>query len=599
MATQSDNIPTVYGDGGPLAPIPDDLTIPQFLFDSHHPLGAVPQLARPPAWFIDDDTGREVTGDELRARVWGVANAMHMRWGIGNDDVVCIYSPNHMDYPVVLWATHRVGGIVTGANPAYTTDELLYQLRITRARLLFVSADTLATGLAAARAAGIPPDRVVLFDAPSPGAHGRVTVDALVREGLAQPKRYVEPRLAPGEGKRKVALLFFSSGTTGKPKAVMISHHSVIANTLQMRQYCDRHDADKPIPKKTYAPGDRMLGMLPFYHIYGVISCMHFFIFSGGTVVVVPRFNFENMLKSIVRYKIAHIALVPPMVVLLCKHPAVRSYDLSSIKTASSAAAPLSPELTLQLARLLPHSAIGQGYGMTETCTSVTFPQLFARVGTPGSAGVLVPGTAVRVRRPDGSWARAGEGEGESGELVVWSASVAMGYLDNPEETAATFKDGWVYTGDVGYVTKDKEVFIIDRIKELIKVRGFQVAPAELEGLLLDHPDVADVCVVGAPDEYSGELPFAFVALKDAVRARVARDPAEEQRVREAIMQGQYVAENKTQYKHLAGVHFVDAVPKIPSGKLLRRVLRDRLRELLREGKVVLVQPGAKGRAKL
>ncbi|KAI0363875.1 acetyl-CoA synthetase-like protein [Pilatotrama ljubarskyi] len=595
MAANSDNIPTVYGDGGPLAPVPDDLTVPQFLFDSHHPLGAIPQQARPAAWFIDDDTGREVTGDELRARVWGVANAMHMRWGMGNDDVVCIYSPNHMDYPVVLWATHRVGGIVTGANPAYTVDELVYQLQITKTRLLFVSPDTLQAGLEAARITGIPGDRVVLFDA-VPGA-SHISVNELVQEGLAQPKRYVEPRLKPGEGKKKIALLFFSSGTTGKPKAVMIPHHSVIANTLQMRQYCDRHDADKPIEKKTYAPRDRMLGMLPFYHIYGVISCMHFFIFSGGTVVVVPRFNFENMLKSIERYKIAHIALVPPMVVLMCKHPAVKNYDLSSIKTASSAAAPLSPELTLQLARLLPHSFIGQGYGMTETCTSVTFPQLFSRVGTPGSAGVLVPGTAVRIRKEDGTWAKAGEGESESGELVVTSPSVALGYLDNPEETAATFKDGWVYTGDVGYVTKDKDLFIIDRIKELIKVRGFQVAPAELEGILLDHPDVADVCVVGAPDEYSGELPFAFVALKDGVRARVAKDAKEEQRVCEAIIK--YVADNKTQYKWLAGVQFIDAIPKIPSGKLLRRVLRDRLKELLLEGKIKLVQPGAKGRAKL
>ncbi|KAI0648724.1 acetyl-CoA synthetase-like protein [Trametes meyenii] len=582
--TTAGGIPTVYGDGGPLVPIPDDVTIPQFLFDTRHPLGGVSSNARPPAWFIDDTTGREVTGDQVRARVWGVANAMHTRWKL-----VCIFGPNHIDYPVVLWATHRVGGIVTGANPAYTADELTCQIRITHAIVLFVHPDCLQVGLAAARATGIPDDRVALFDRDPRGKH--VTVEDLVKEGLAQPRHYVEPRLRPGEGKTKIALLFFSSGTTGKPKAVMIPHHSVIANTIQMRQYADRHDGDLPIEKKTYAPGDRMLGVLPFYHIYGVVSCLHFFMFSGGTVIVVPRFNFENMLKSIERYKVAHIALVPPMVILFCK--ALKSYNLSSVKTASCAAAPLSAELTLQLARVLPTSYIGQGYGMTETATSVAFPHLFVRVGTPGSAGVLIPGTALRVRKEDGSWG----GYGDVGELVVAGPSMAIGYLDNPKETAETFRDGWVHTGDVGYVNEEKELFIIDRSKELIKVRGFQVAPAELEGFLLDHPDIADVCVIGAPDEYSGELPYAFVSLKEEARVRVSRGAEQEEHARTVIMK--YVADHKTQYKWLAGVIFVDSVPKSPSGKLLRRLLREKLNELMKDGKIKLVQPGSRARAML
>ncbi|KAI0356904.1 acetyl-CoA synthetase-like protein [Trametes cingulata] len=591
MTTKSSEIPTVYGDGGPLAPIPDDVTIPQFLFDGHHPLGGEALHARPPAWFIEDATGREVTGDQVRARVWGLANAMSIRWGIGNNDVVCVYGPNHIDYPVVIWATHRVGGILTGANPAYTADELVYQIRTAKATVLFVHPDSLQVGLEAARKAGIPDSRVVLFDPVAGDSH--LTVHDLIKEGLAQPRHWVEPRLKPGEGKKKLALLFFSSGTTGRPKAVMIPHYALIANVIQMKQYADRHDADKPNEKKKYAPGDRMLGVLPFYHIYGVVVSLHFFVFSGGTLVVVPRFNFENMLKSIVRYKIGHLAIVPPMIVLLCKHPAVKNYDLSSVKMTTSGAAPLSAELTHQVARVLPNSAIGQGYGMTETCTTFSFPQLFMRVGTPGSAGVLIPGTGLRILKADGTWG----GYNETGQLVVTGPSMAIGYLDNPQATAETFKDGWVYTGDEGYVNEKKELFIIDRIKELIKVRGFQVAPAELEGLLLDHPDVADVCVVGAPDDYSGELPFAFISLKEDARARIKSDPKEEERVREAIIK--FVADRKTQYKWLAGVMFVDVVPKNPSGKLLRRVLRDRLKELMKEGKIKLVQPGAKTRAKL
>ena len=198
----------------------------------------------------------------------------------------------------------------------------------------------------------------------------------------------------------------------------------------------------------------------------------------------------------------------------------------------TSGAAPLSAELTHQVARVLSNACIGQGYGMTETCTSFSFPQLDMRVGTPGSAGRLLPGTAVRVRMPDGTWG----GVGAQGELVVTGPSMAIGYLDNAAATRETFQQGWVHTGDEGYVDADNQLFIVDRIKELIKVRGFQVAPAELEGLLLDHPDVADVCVIGAPDEYSGELPFAFVALPDAARQRVKGDPQEAQRIREGIM---------------------------------------------------------------
>ncbi|KAI0657466.1 acetyl-CoA synthetase-like protein [Cubamyces menziesii] len=593
----SSSIPTIYGDGGPLAPIPDDVTIPQFFFNNHHPLGGQALHERPPAWFIDDTTGREVTGDELRARVWGLANAMHIRWNLGDNDVVCAFGPNHIDYPVVIWAIHRLGGVLTGANPTYTEDELVYQIRTARATVLFVHPDSLAVGLAAARTAGIPDDRVVLFHRTPdvPAGAGHLTIDELVREGLGRPRAWVEPRLKPGEGKTKLALLFFSSGTTGRPKAVMIPHYAVIANVIQMKQYADRHDAGKPNSQKKYAPGDRMLGVLPFYHIYGIVVSLHFFVFTGGTLVIVPRFNFENALKSIVRYKIAHLALVPPMVVLLCKHPLTKNYDLSCVKMTTSGAAPLSAELTQQVARVLPNSGIGQGYGMTETCTTFSFPQLFMRVGTPGSAGVLIPGTGLRILKADGTWGTYGE----KGQLVVTGPSMAIGYLDNPQATAETFKDGWVYTGDEGYVNEAKELFIIDRIKELIKVRGFQVAPAELEGLLLDHPDIADVCVVGAPDDYSGELPFAFIALKEEARARIAKDAAQEQQIRDAIMK--FVADHKTQYKWLAGIEFVDVVPKNPSGKLLRRLLRDKLKELMKDGKIRLVQPGAaaKARAKL
>ncbi|KAI0705344.1 amp dependent CoA ligase [Earliella scabrosa] len=586
-ATADANIPTIYGDGGPLAHIPDDVTIPQFFFDSHHPLGGEALHLRNPSYFIDDTNGRHVTGDEVRARVAGLANSLHIRWNIGNNDVVCVFGPNHIDYPIVIWATHRVGGIVTGANPSYTADELVYQIQTAKATVLFVHPDSLKVGLEAARTAGIRDDRIILFDKVPGDSH--ITIHELVKEGLAQPKRWAEPRLKPGEGKTKLALLFFSSGTTGRPKAVMIPHYAVIANCVQMKQYANTRDGNKPNSEKLYRAGDVALGVLPFYHIYGVVVSLHFFLFCGITLAIVPRFNFENMLKSVERYQVAHLALVPPMI-----HPAVKNYNLDCVRMLTSGAAPLSPELTNQVAQVLKNSGIGQGYGMTETCTTFSFPQLDMRVGTPGSAGRLIPGVACRILKADGTWG----GVGDQGQLVVTGPSMAIGYLDNEEATKETFKDGWVYTGDEGYVNDRKELFIVDRIKELIKVRGFQVAPAELEGHLLDHPDIADVCVVAAPDEYSGELPFAFVSLKDGVRERVLKDRKEEERVKQSIMK--HVSDHKTQYKWLAGVEFIEVVPKNPSGKLLRRLLRDRLKEGMQNGSIKLVQPGAKKeRAKL
>ncbi|KAI0943774.1 hypothetical protein AcW1_002857 [Taiwanofungus camphoratus] len=330
---------------------------------------------------------------------------------------------------------------------------------------------------------------------------------------------------------------------------------------------------------------------------------MHFSLFYGGTIVVIPKFNFVEMLKSIERHRINYLSVVPPMVVLLCKasrptrdsvlstdvafafagtqHPAVKDYDHSSLRSLTCGAAPLSAELTRQLAERFPNISIGQGYGMTETSTTVAFPQSDQKIGTLGSAGRLIPGIVARVVKPDGTLA----GYGEPGQLVVRGPAMALGYLNNEEATKETFVDGWVHTGDEVIINKGAELFIVDRIKELLKVRGYQVAPAELEGHLLDHPDVSDVCVVGVPDDYSGELPLAFVVPSLAALERIQKDPAEADKIRAAL--AKHVADAKVHYKRLAGgVVFLDAIPKNPSGKLLRRVLRERARELKEQGKL-------------
>ncbi|PCH35748.1 amp dependent CoA ligase [Wolfiporia cocos MD-104 SS10] len=555
----------VYGPGE-LAPIPDDLSIVQFMHDHHHSTRPVPKDFAP--WFIEEETGRQIGYEDVKTRTNALAQALHARWGIGELQI-CIFSPNHVDYPIVTWAAFRLGAIISAANPAYTADELVYQLSATHAKLLVVHPWNLAAGRAAAQAVGLPAARIVLLER-VPHA-GLVTLAELVAAGAAVPRTFVERALRPGEGRTKLAFLSFSSGTTGLPKAVQIPHFSLIANVVQIASFAktDPH----PPKEHRYRPGDVSMAVLPFYHIYGQVINMHFMPFYGYSVVIIPKFDFLGMLNSIQRYRINFLPVVPPMIVALCKHPAVQKYDLSSVRHIASGAAPLSSELTLQLAKVLPNASVGQGYGMTETCTAISFPQIDMHICTPGSAGVLLPGVVVRVVREDGALAPVGE----TGELVVYSPSNAVGYLNNDEATRETFRDGWVHTGDEVYVNEKKELFVVDRIKDLIKVKGFQVAPPELEGHILELPDVSDVCVVGVADEYSGEVPRAFVVPSAGAQERIKGSADEAQRIKDTIIK--HIADHKVHYKRLAGgVEFIDAVPKNPSGKILRRILRDRTR---------------------
>ncbi|KAG2145837.1 hypothetical protein DEU56DRAFT_183761 [Suillus clintonianus] len=549
--------------------VPDDLTLPQFILDSSHPLRPIPSSHVP--WFIEDASGRGVGHEEVRARTYGLANGLSLRFGLKENDLVVIFSPNHIDYPVGIWATHRLGGIVSCANPANNIDELLHQLKVVHASLIIAHSSSLHTALGAAQAAGLPSERVITFD-----ESNQMTVDTLIQQGLRSEPNFVERRLRKGEAKTKVAFLSFSSGTTGKPKAVAISHFGPIMNVILMAEHQKVNKNYAPWEEQRFRPGDVLAGALPFFHIYGLVLALHFMPFCSISVVVIPKFNFTEFLDSVVRHRINHLQLVPPQIVLLCKHPAMKNYNLDCVRLVMCGAAPLSASLVDQLVKILPNAEIGQGYGMTEASGTIAMFSVDTKIGVLGSAGRLAPGIVAKVIKHDGTLA----GFNEPGELQVKIPSVALGYLNNDEATKETFVDGWLRTGDEVVIREDLEVFIVDRLKEIMKVKGFQVAPAELEGCLLDHPDVADTCVVPISDSYSGELPMAFVVLHANAVKRIAVDPAEVERVKVSIKK--HVADNKVTYKHLAGgVEFVDVIPKNPSGKLLRRVLRDRARDLV------------------
>ncbi|KAF9806749.1 hypothetical protein IEO21_08558 [Rhodonia placenta] len=571
----------IYGPGGTLPPIPDDLTIAQFILDAAHV--SRPQVVT--SCLIDDSTGRKTKMDEVcvRIRTRALAQSLKTHWDIVNLLEILFLERCLADYPVAVWAVHLLGGIVTAANPAYTTGELEHQLVTTEAKLMIVHPASYAVALRAASTAGLPMERIILIDSlKDANSRPHHIVQELITEGYQHHSILVESRFRPGEGRTRLAFLSFSSGTTGKAKAVCIPHCATIAAVIQLAHLVNSQPRSSD--ERKIRPGDVWLA-----HIYGLVVMMHFAFFYGGALIVVPRFNFVEMLKSIERYRVNVLPVVPPQVVLLCKHSDVKNYDLRSIRLLISGAAPLSAELITQLSQILPSASIGQGYGMTEVVGSIAFPQMEQKIGTPGSAGRLVPGMIARVVHPDGTIAKIGE----PGHLLISGPATALGYLKNEEATKETFIDGWVHTGDEVIINEQSEIFILDRIKELLKVKGYQVAPAELEGHLLDHPDVADVCVVGLPDDYSGELPLAFVVPSTKATERIKRDPAEAERVRAVLMK--HVADAKVHYKRLAGgVEFVESIPKNPSGKLLRRVLRERAREMQKQGKL-----SSKPRAKL
>ncbi|KAF8904128.1 phenylacetyl-CoA ligase, partial [Gymnopilus junonius] len=563
-------------------PHSDNVTTPQFIFDYNHEIR--PKRPSEAPWLIQDDSGRKFFEPELRHRTHGLANGLKLKYNIGaivdTIETFVICEPCPIDYPVAIWAVHRLGGVISGANPDFTSSELLYQLQTTKASVMIVHPDSLATALDTARKAGLAEDRIVLFDTNNITTDmykKYETVGNLFEFGLRNKTSFTERTLAPGEGKTKLAFLSFSSGTTGRPKAVAIPHFALIANVVQIavhnkvgQSYCDWED-------QRYRPGDVAIGVLPLYHIYGLVINLHYVLFCGMSLVVVPKFNFVEMLKSIVRHRISHLLLVPPQVVLLCKHPAVKDYDLRKyVRLIMSGAAPLTHELELLLFEMLPNAHIGQAYGMTETSSATIMWSLDRKRGVSGSSGQLLPGTVARIVKLDGSLA----GYDEAGELIIKTPSIALGYANNAEATKETFLDGWVKTGDEVKIRKeDGEVFVLDRLKEIMKVRGFQVAPAELEGCLLDHPDVSNACVVGVPDDYSGEVPLAFVALTANAAKKASKSKAAAEDIKASIIK--HVGDNKIYYKHLAGgVEFVSVIPISPSGKLLRRVLHDQAKEL-------------------
>src|SRR6185369_15880761 len=306
-----------------------------------------------------------------------------------------------------------------------------------------------------------------------------------------------------------------------------------------------------------FRSNDILLCVLPLFHIYGLVVVLNMGLHLGATIVVMPRFDLEHFLSLIQQYHVTMSHIVPPIVLKLAKDPLVDNYDLSSLNMIFSGAAPLGSELSLECMDRI-GCGIRQGYGMTETSpVTHTSPADPAKM-KHGSVGTAAPNTECKLVDP----ATGDElGPNQEGEVCVRGPQNMKGYLNNPEATARTIDaDGWLHTGDIGYADEDGHFFIVDRAKELIKYKGFQVPPAELEAVLLTHPCVADAAVIPYPDDEAGEVPKGILVLREQVEP-------------EAILE--FVAERVAPHKRIRHLEFVDKIPKSPSGKILRRVLVD------------------------
>ncbi|MDB5078123.1 MAG: 4-coumarate--CoA ligase family protein [Chloroflexi bacterium] len=514
-----------------------DITIPELTFTDFTLQKAAERLTQPA--LIDGPSGRTLTYGQLLEYIRRVGANLHAR-GFKKGDVLAILLPNLPEYAAAFHGAASIGGVLTTINPLYTAEELTFQLSDTRAKYLLTLPMFIEKAIEGAKNTSIE-EIFVLGEAP-----GATPFAALLQPADSAPPVNIDVH-------RDLLVIPYSSGTTGLPKGVMLTHNNVVSFVSMIRVAAGYH------------PGQKYLAVLPFFHIFGMVGIMGNCLVAGATMVTMPRFDLEQFLQLIQDHKIAGACLVPPIVLALAKHPIVDKYDLSSLEWLLSGAAPLSADLQKACAARL-NCAVVQGWGMTETSCGASIVPLDQAGKRPGAAGMLIPNQEYRV--VDYTTGED-QGPGHQGEIWLRGPNIMQGYLNQPQATADTINsEGWLYTGDIGYIDEEGYLFIVDRIKELIKYKGLQIAPAELEAVLLSHPAVADAAVIGRADEEAGEVPKAFVVLKSPVNA-------------EELLA--FVSEKVAPYKRIRKLEIIDQIPKSASGKILRRVLVAKERELEKE----------------
>ncbi|KAF4236380.1 hypothetical protein CNMCM6457_002362 [Aspergillus fumigatiaffinis] len=543
-----------------------DVHLAMLLFQSpSHPLSKTNKC------FIDVDQPDTLYLTTHEFRLWSQRVAAGLRkLGVKTGDRVLVFSGNSIAFPVLYMGILMAGAIFTSANPAYIARELGYQVKDSGAVVVLCAETSIETAIVGVKLGGLSPNRIFVFnEALFQHARGLSHKDyrtdfrsvgcrywgELVADEEEGNSFHWDELSNPILSSRTLALNY-SSGTTGVPKGVEVSHKNVIANILQFN-YLAQLDPGY----KEKASRSRWLCPLPMYHAMGQNMFIGIAITRGIPVYLMTKYDFAKFLRTIERFRITDLTLVPPIVIRMAKDPQTSQHDLSSIETIFCGAAPLGKEACDEAERLWPNGQVNikQGWGMTETTSIVTAWHPLER-SDDASVGELVPNCEARVVADD---AVTELGRNQPGELWVRGLNVMKGYWRNKKATEECLtSDGWLKTGDVAYIDDDNKWHIVDRKKELIKVKGNQVAPAELEGLLIEHPAIADVAVIGIPHG-NDEQPRAYVVLQ----AGKAASPEEI---------ANFLNSRVSRIKRVTGgVVFVDSIPKNPSGKILRKVIWD------------------------
>ncbi|KAJ9559340.1 hypothetical protein OSB04_013954 [Centaurea solstitialis] len=475
----------------------------------------LPTYSNRPA-LIDPRSNQIITFSQLKQRVSVLAHALRHTHNISKGDVVLIFSPNSILFPVAFFALASIGAITTTANPVYTVNELSHQINDSKPKLI-ITVDELRF-------------KVNGFNLPIVDLEKENYSDL---DLIEKSRNGSAPAPVPSVSQNDVAALLYSSGTTGLSKGVVLTHRALMATALMVTS-----------DQEFYDKGRRsvFLCVVPLFHIMGLITVTYSQLQRGNTVVVMPRFALEKALEAMEKYGVTHLYTPPPVVVAMAKRAAVvRRYDTTSLREIVSGAAPLGKDVMDECSKVLPHAKILQGYGMTESGGIASIENTQMGSSHSGSSGVLCPGMESKIIDIETSKHLP---PNHLGEIWLCGPNLMQQYFHNKEETEQTIdKEGWLHTGDLGYFDEEGRIYIVDRLKELIKYKGYQVAPAELEALLITHPEIMDAAVIPYPDEEAGEIPMAYLVRKvgslvidEEVQSFIAKQVAPFKRIRKVVL---------------------------------------------------------------
>ncbi|XP_023004760.1 4-coumarate--CoA ligase 1-like [Cucurbita maxima] len=515
--------------------IPNHLPLHEYIFQNLPNYGSRPCL-------INGATGHVYSYDDVQLTARRVASGLH-NLGIKKGDVVMNLLPNSPEFVFTFLGASYRGAIMTAANPFYTAVEIAKQAKAANAKLIVTMAcfydrvkDLAENGV-----------KIVCVDYAVEGC-----LHYSVLSGADESHVPFVDFTADD-----VVALPYSSGTTGLPKGVMLTHKGLITSVAQQ--------IDGQNPNLYYKRNDVILCVLPFFHIYSLNSILLCGLRAGAAILIMQKFEIVSLLELVEKYKASIVPIVPPILLAIAKSSEFEKYDMSSVRVLKSGGAPLGKKLEDAVREKFPTAILGQGYGMTEAGPVLTMSLAFAKEPfpvKPGACGTVVRNAEMKIIDPETGVSLPAN---SAGEICIRGDQIMKGYLNDLESTKRTIdKEGWLHTGDIGFIDDDDELFIVDRLKELIKFKTFQVAPAELEALLIAHPKLSDAAVIGMPDEQAGELPVAFVV--NANGGEITEEDVK-----------QFISEQVVFYKRLKRVFFVNAIPKAPSGKILRKELRSQL----------------------